>query len=461
MPTAFFMPKFDMDQEAATVVRWIKGEGDLVEQDEPVLLVETDKVAIEVPSPATGRLVAINVNQGDVVPVTEVIAFILGEGETEADLPERKAASTSEGAKEKEVVKPAEVAVFPAEAGLPAATKPPAAVTPVAARMAQALGVDLSAVPAQGERVTKADIEQYLQRPAEEAGRVQVAATPAARRLSKDLQVELDTLAGSGPRGRVQAEDVTTYAARKPQVIPPMLTSAPGERSATLIPLVGIRRTIASRMQASFQTAPHQALTVNVEVTQLEAARQRLNTLAARLGEQKVSLTAILVRMVAWALERNPYLNASLVDETIHLWQDINVGVATAIDDGLIVPIIRDANHKSINQINAELKDLADRARAGALTLPEVKDGTFTISNLGMFGIDQFRAIINPPESGILAVGRVVRKPVVVDDQDTLSVRPIMSLTLSADHRIVDGVVAARFLGDLVQAIEVPESLLY
>ena len=449
MPTAFFMPKFDMDQESATVVRWMKGEGDPVEQDEPVLLVETDKVAIEVPSPATGRLAAINVKEGDVVPVTEVIAFILGEGETEADLPGRKTAPGAEGAFEEEAIKQVE------------AVRPPTAATPVAARMAQALGVNLAAVPAQGERITRADIENYLQRPAQEAGRVEVAATPSARRLSKELQVELEALAGSGPRGRIQAEDVTTYAASKPPVMAPEKTVAAGERPAKLIPLAGIRRTIASRMQASFQTAPHIALTVDVDVTHLAAARQRLNLLAERKAEQKVSLTAILVRMVAWALERNPYLNASLVDETIHLWQDINVGVATAIEEGLIVPVIRDANHKSINQINRELKDMADRARAGTLTLPEVKDGTFTISNLGMFGIDQFRAIINPPESGILSVGRVVRKPVVIDDQDTITVRPMMSLTLTGDHRVVDGVVAARFLGDLVQAIEVPESLLY
>jgi pyruvate dehydrogenase E2 component (dihydrolipoamide acetyltransferase) len=167
------------------------------------------------------------------------------------------------------------------------------------------------------------------------------------------------------------------------------------------------------------------------------------------------------VRIIAWALERNPFINASLGEDGILLWKDINIGVAAAIDEGLIVPVVRNANRKSVQQINREIRDLAGRARTGELSLDEVKGGTFTLSNLGMFGIDQFRAIINPPESAILAVGRVVRKPVVVDEQDTVEVRPMMFMTISADHRVIDGVVAANFLADLVDSIESPELLIY
>jgi pyruvate dehydrogenase E2 component (dihydrolipoamide acetyltransferase) len=225
--------------------------------------------------------------------------------------------------------------------------------------------------------------------------------------------------------------------------------------------MVGIRKTIAERMQSSFQEAPHIALTVEVDVTQLEAVRQRMNEIAARQGEQKVSVTALLVKIVAWALSGNPYINSTLEEDTIHLLPEKNVGVATAIEDGLIVPVIRNADTKSVKKINDELKDLSQRARLGELTLEEVKGGTFTISNLGMFGINQFRAIINPPESAILAVGNVVRKPVVINDQDEIAVRPILVMTLSADHRVIDGVTAARFLSDLVQAVETPDLLLY
>lgn len=172
-------------------------------------------------------------------------------------------------------------------------------------------------------------------------------------------------------------------------------------------------------------------------------------------------MTALLVRITAWALERHPYLNASLRDSQIYLWNEINIGVATAVPDGLIVPVIRQANTKSVQVIVETLKTLTSKAREGALSLADVQHGTFTISNLGMFGIHQFRAIINPPESAILAVGSIVRKPVVINDRDDVAVRPMMTLTLSADHRIIDGVVAAHFLNDLVLGLQSPQILVY
>ncbi len=162
------------------------------------------------------------------------------------------------------------------------------------------------------------------------------------------------------------------------------------------------------------------------------------------------------MRSAAWSLTRHPYLNASLDEEIIYLWKEINIGVATAIDGGLIVPVIHGANQLSVSQINDRLREMSGNARAGQLTIADVRDSTFTLSNLGMFGIDHFRAIINPPESAILAVGKVIRKPVVINSQDGIGVRSMMTLTLSADHRIVDGVTAANFLADLVKAIESP-----
>jgi pyruvate dehydrogenase E2 component (dihydrolipoamide acetyltransferase) len=444
------MPKFDMDQEDATIVEWLKNEGDQVELDESVLTVETDKVAIEVPSPAAGRLAKISFGPGDVVPVTTVIAYILAEDEEIDDLPTEisspEPASITEPASidQDQVLNEESLAAVPAKKTVPA--------TPLASRMAQSLGVDLADVPSKKDRVSKEDIESYIRSQAPTDGRVVVPATPAARRLAVELGIDLALVSGSGPNGRVQVEDVKAY---EPATVSQEL------QEAEMVPMAGIRKTIAERMQSSFQKAPHIALTVEVDVTQLEAVRQRMNEIAARQGEQKVSVTALLVKIVAWALSGNPYINSTLEEDTIHLLPEKNVGVATAIEDGLIVPVIRNADTKSVKKINDELKNLSQRARLGELTLEEVKGGTFTISNLGMFGINQFRAIINPPESAILAVGNVVRKPVVINDQDEVAARPMMVMTLSADHRVIDGVTAARFLSDLVQAVETPDLLLY
>ncbi len=168
-----------------------------------------------------------------------------------------------------------------------------------------------------------------------------------------------------------------------------------------------------------------------------------------------------MIKVVAWALVRNPYINASFNGDSISLWKDVNIGVATAAQQGLVVPVLKGANHLAVSEINRRLIELAERARENKLKLDDVQGGTFTISNLGMFGIRQFRAVINPPESAILAVGSVVRRPIVVDEQDHVEVRPMMSLTISADHRVIDGIVAARFLSDLVIGLESPSMLLY
>jgi pyruvate dehydrogenase E2 component (dihydrolipoamide acetyltransferase) len=214
-------------------------------------------------------------------------------------------------------------------------------------------------------------------------------------------------------------------------------------------------------MTASFHGVPHISLTVEADVSALESARAQLSSLAEQDGAGKVTMTAVLVKIVAWVLERNPYLNASLQNGQIYLWQDINIGIATALPDGLIVPVIHRANKKGLREIAVALGDLTTRAKAGKLALADVQHGTFTISNLGMFGVLQFRAVINPPESAILSIGAVVRKPIVINDRDDVAVRPVLTATLSADHRVIDGLVAARFLKDLVQGIEIPASLVY
>ncbi len=444
MPTPVIMPKVDMDQEKSTIISWEKKEGELVKLDETILIVETEKVAIDVTSPATGILAGIKYQAGDVVPVATVIAQILNPGET---LPISTEVTTPKP------VKVAETEESTTKKQVPTGVQ----VSPLALRMAQEMGINFQDVPVTNNKVSKEDVEAYVASLKTHGGTTEsvtgkIAATPAARRISEETGIPLDSIRGSGPFGRVQSADVKGKVNTTP--------TSSSDRQAEIIPLIGIRAKIAQRMQQSFQDAPHIAETMEADVSRLEDTRSHLNAMAAIKGEGKVSLTALLVKLVAWSLERNPYINSSLVDEKIYLWKDINIGIATALENGLIVPVVQNANKLSFSETAERVNDLGQRAKQGKLELSEVQRGTFTISNLGMYGINQFRAIINPPENAILAVGAAVRKPIVIDDRDTIAVRPIISFTLSADHRVVDGVVAAKFLIDLVNVVEHPEILL-
>ena len=444
MPVPVIMPKVDMDQEKATIISWEKNEGDEVKYDETILTVETEKVAIDVTAPAAGTLVGILYKAGDVVPVATEIAYILKPGETLPNKPtvQTQASTTTQDPASVTTISPTPSAVQ---------------ASPLALRVAEELHIPIQDVPTKHQKISKEDVEAYaasLKSPEQDSivSTDKIAATPAARRVSREIGIPLSSVSGTGPSYRIQAGDVPRV--EKPSPAPSI------DRQAEIVPLVGMRAKIANKMQASFQDAPHIAETIEVDVSRLESLKARLNDVAASNGKGKVSLTAIIVKLVAWALERHPYINTSLIDENIYLWNEVNIGVATALENGLIVPVVHGANRLSFTETAEKINDLSQRARQGRLELTEVQRGTFTISNLGMYGINQFRAIINPPEDAILAVGTVTRKPVVIDDKDTIAVRPMMSLTLSADHRVIDGVVAAKFLSDLASVIEHPELLL-
>lgn len=434
------MPKFGFTQEDGQIVRWLKREGDLVEQGEPIVEVTTDKVNMEVEAPESGVLTGVRAQEGDTVPVTQVIAFVAPTN-----------LSTSQ---------PANRATVNA--------------TPVAQRIAREHDIDLSGVHGTGAggRVTRADVESQLvtvapapqpSPPGGEGDRTR--ATPNARRLADELGIDLAGVHGSGPRGRVQSSDVleamrVSKGAEEQKGRGEHSPSAPPPRRT--IPYAGMRKTIGARLQHSYQQAPHVTFDVDVDVTRAEALRARANAMteSKRDDRVKVSLTAVIVKAAAWALRRHPLLNSRLDLEANHivLNDEVHVGVAVALDDGLIVPVVRHAERKSVTDIARAIADLTARAKANTLR-PDDLGGTFTISNLGMFGVDRFTAIINPPESAILAVGRVVRR-FVPDANDQPVARPLMTLTLSADHRVVDGAVAARFLADLRDAIESPDSML-
>ena len=423
------MPKFGMDQETGTVVRWLKQPGDAVTKGEPLLEVETDKVNMEVEAPASGFLTAVSAAPGVAVPIGQVIAVIAGAEERAA------------------------VAAAPPE---PAARK----ATPVAANVARAHGVPLDALPADaGPRITRRDVESYLAGQAAAPAAVtaavtpdgKVAAVPAARRLAREQGIALTALRGTGPAGRIQSRDV--LAAVTTADAAPAPAAAPPTRRGSTVPLSSMRRTIARRLTQSAQDVPQFTVTMQVNLRRPLALVDELRAIPG--DGPRPTVTAVLVRACAEALRRVPQVNGSFQDDAITLWDDVNIGVAVAVDDGLIVPVVRAADRLRLAELAAALEWLSQRARAGQLTPDDVQEGTFTISNLGMYGVDAFTAIINPPQAAILAVGRAVKQVVVLAD-DRTSVEPLASFTLTADHRILDGALAARFLGEVKRLVEHP-----
>jgi len=419
MASPVHMPKFGMTQTEATVVRWLRQEGDCVERGVPLVEVETDKAVMEVEAPADGVLRRIRAQAGEVVPVTAIIAYITAAGE---DLP----------------------------VDVPAGARPSGrgaeALPRMAAHQATAAPGNVRGAPSNGAMVQRAATLSANK----------IRATPAARRLAREAGVDLATLGpGRGPRGRLQEADV--LAARAP-------TAAAAEVSddVEVIPLEGLRRRIATRLQASYQTAPHVTLSVEADMTAALALLAHLNAVGEATGGARISVTALLVRVCAWALRRHPWVNASLRGEVIHLHRSVHVGVAVAVEGGIVVPVVRHADRLSTGEIAARLEDLAESARTGRVTPDDVTGGTFTITNLGMYGVNHFTAIINPPEVAILATGRILKRAVVAEmpEGDEIITRPVMTMTLSADHRVLDGAVAARFLQDIVKALEQPEVML-
>ena len=423
-----------MDQESGTIVDWLKIEGDQVQRGEIILVIETDKVAIDIEAPASGILKGIRAQPGDNLPIGTVIAYILDHGE---ELPE----GATPPIEKVKVQKPTEI-------------QKDTGITPVARNFAEDKGVDLSNVTGSGVggKITKQDVEAAInEKTDDKSDDGQVYATPKARRLARQSGIDLALMDGSGPEGRIQADDVITQRSMaQPEVQPG------GSIDDEVIPLQGMRRAIAERTTASYQSVPHINFSIRADMTNFEIARSRFTTKAQTgLGPStKVSMTAMFVKLLVTNLRHHPWLNSSLSEEQIILRKNINIGVAVALPEGLIVPVVKNADQKDIRQINSEVDDLFQRARDGKLSLEDVKGGTFTLSNLGPFGIEQFTAIINSGQSAILAVGSMHQEVIPVDGHP--QIRPVVAMTLSVDHRIVDGAVAAHFISDLKTLFEDP-----
>jgi pyruvate dehydrogenase E2 component (dihydrolipoamide acetyltransferase) len=449
MAKEVYMPALGMNQETGTLLRWLKNEGEQVTKGEPLMEVATDKTDVEIEAPVSGVLRNVTAKEGDEVPVGQVIALIAKPDEMVAP-----SAATPSAA-------PVEKSVAPAQPSAPtsAPTSGSAPITPVAARMVAEHGIDISRIQPAGNRIQKEDVVAYLATQTTPSGRV--LASPKARRLAEEGGLDLASLQGSGPEGAVIAADVSAALAALAQAEPVAASAEVVSRSAAVaagetenVPMSRMWKVMAERLTQSWTTVPHFFLARDVAAKRFK----KWHSNAQERSESKLTYTDLLVKLVAQALRAHPRVNAAWINGGIVANQAIHIGLAVAVEDGLLVPVIRNADKMGLEEIAQARADLVSRAQAGKLGVDELQGGTFTISNLGMFGIDQFSAIINPPQAAILAVGRIADRVVAVDGK--AKVRPMMTLNLSSDHRVVDGARAARFLDDLAALIEDPMRLL-
>ncbi len=450
------MPQLGQSVEEASIVQWLKKEGDSIAVGEPIFTIQTDKAEIEYESAEEGTLRKILVQEDEEVPVFTVVALVGDAGEAIPDLAQYATGSGSAAPAEAESPKveeaKTEVAPEPevevASSGSTAKVSTTSGfASPRARKTADSHDVDLTQLDGSGPhgRVLEADVLAY------EAGQEAVASSPSARRMAKMGGIDLTTVEGTGPSGRVVKEDIAsaleggtvpaTSASVPKQAIQPIAPSGDGK----VTPLSPMRKVIAQRMIESKFGAPHFYITIEVDMKKSMAYR-------TGLGDFKPSFNELVLRACARAIQDYPVVNSRWLGDAIEELQDINIGFAVTLPTGLIVPVIKQMQKKSLQDISRESKVLAEKARTGKLTPEDYTGNTFTVSNLGVFGVDHFTAIINQPDSAILAVGQIKDRPVVIDGG--IHVRPIMKVTLSSDHRVIDGAVAAQFLGRLKEILE-------
>jgi pyruvate dehydrogenase E2 component (dihydrolipoamide acetyltransferase) len=420
------MPKLSDTMSEGTLVKWLKKEGDTVSMDEDIAEVETDKATMTMPSFDEGILHKIYVKEGETVVLGASLALILEPGEeppADADQPPASA-SAEKPAETKEEAPAAEKSDAPAETK--AAAPAPAAKSPA------------PSAPAAGGRIK---------------------ASPLARKLAEEQGVDLRRVTGSGPGGRIIKKDVLNAPAGGGGGSNLGLLPAPGSRGDQTIPLTGMRRVIAQRLLESKTTIPHFYLNIEIDTEPLMTMREQVNAASTANGGPKYTVNDFIMRATVLATDSVPAVNASFQGDSILQHGEINLSVAVAIEEGLVTPVIRSAQMKSIKELAAELKDLAGRAKDKKLAPAEMQGGTITISNLGAFGIGNFDAIINPPQAAILAIGTITKQP-VVNAANQIVPGQRMWIGMSCDHRVIDGAVGARFLSELKRFLETPVLLI-
>lgn len=434
MATIVKMPKLGTTMTEGTIVKWLKNEGDPVEKGEIYVEIQTDKVNIEDEAEASGILRKIIVKEGETVKVGEPIAII---AEADEELPDLEVVEDVADGKQEEsasVLTQEEDKIAEAIEAVPGKIK----ASPAAKRVAREKQIDLSDVTPSGPggRIVERDVLAYIQEH-------KVRATPVAKKIAIKEQIDLGSLQ-KAPGERITKEDLEERLIEQEIV--------------DTIPVTGMRKIIADSMAYSKQVAPHIYLSLEVDMSKVIDLRERLIPLVQSHRDVKLSYNHLLIKAVATALKLNPLINSSFTEEKIILKQNINIGLAVALEDGLIVPVIKDADKKGLAVIAKETQELIQKAKTKKLLPDDYQGGTFTITNLGMFDIENFCAIINQPETAILAVGKIIKKPVVVDDE--ITIRPMMNLTLSCDHRAIDGAVGAKFLQNVKQILEEPMNML-
>jgi pyruvate dehydrogenase E2 component (dihydrolipoamide acetyltransferase) len=397
MAFSVVMPALEMAQETGKLIAWRKKEGDRVTKGEPLLEIETDKAVVEVEAPADGILTGIKASEGSDIPVGQTIAWIVAPGET----PPVESESTAPAARASSHAK---------------AESSPGAVTPASSTAQASASAKIS---------------------------------PKARRLAKELGVDLATVRASGPGGEILASDVQAAASAP---------GAPEKESGNIEVPSSLGRIMAERTTQSWTTVPHFFVTREIEATALNEYREHVVADIERTHQIRITHTDLLVALTAHVLLKHPRLNASWSTDGILLHDHVHMGIAIAVNDGVVAAVVHNAHAASLAEIAIQRRDVAERARAGKLRPADIADATFTISNLGMYQVDQFCAIITPPQAAILAVGSIADRVVVVQGQP--AVRPMMALTISCDHRVADGARAARFLADLAEATREPAKIL-
>jgi pyruvate dehydrogenase E2 component (dihydrolipoyllysine-residue acetyltransferase) len=460
MITKVFMPKLSDAMETGKVIKWLKKEGDAVKGGDVILEIETDKANVEIEAFGAGVLRKIVVEEGGTVPVGEMIGVI-------ADPTEDISSLTAAPAKP---ATPAPAAAAPAPADRPA---PAPAAAPAAPSGPLPAMESYQSVPATTAVVPLAPAVAAAVAPVSAGGRVK--ASPLARKIAGQTGVDLQLIQGTGPGGRIIRRDVeAAKAPPRPAAVPAAAPQPAGAPRPTAVParpqfvipprpeaefedvaMSPMRAAIAKRMPMSKAPVPHFYVTSEVAMDEVWTLREQLNALD---GQPKISVTDMVIKAVALALLKNPGVNAQLNGQAIRVHHRAHIGIAVALDQGLITPVLRDCDVKPLARIAVESRDLAERARGGKLRAQEISGATFSISNLGMYDVEEFSAIINPPEGAILAVGSVLQKPVVEDGE--LRVGRRMKMTISCDHRVMDGAMGARFLQDVKRLLEEPLRLL-
>ena len=456
MATEVIMPVLGMTMESGIIVEWMKEEGDSVTEGEVLFNVETDKSVMEVEARASGTLLRILHGPGDDVPIQQVIAYIGEEGEAVGG-----DGDAGDGG------------------GADAATTGGAGTSGEAVQAAAAPDQNGQGAPAVTGQGGQSEQPGQAGEAAQSGQPARVKISPKARRHARDLGVSIENIVGTGPGGRIVFSDVEAFAAQAAAACAPASAAAsapapttpatapatapapagPGsKRVQRRAPLGGLRKVAATRLAESASTIPHFYLTMDVDMSRLAGLREQLIGYGEKRGLARVSVNDLIIKAAGITLRAFPAVNASLEGSEVVEYADVNVGFAVALDDGLVVPVVASADQKSVFEIAAATKSLGEKARGRGLGPEDYGYGTFTISNLGMYGVDQFTAIINPPEAAILAVGRVKDTPVAVDGK--IEIKAMMSVTLSSDHRLIDGAVAGQFLSHLRDVLEQPLELL-